>query len=296
MAPDPLRQLHTAVTIDQVWPRHDLHNRAEPFGDKNLFDNIYSQFDPKILPETIQAHLSERKRFLESLSRCLPQKTNHPCRALEVGCGTGIDSYILAQRMGCSGYGIDLSDEALNFAKKAGQSFSVSLYLGIADILKLPFRDNSFDLVFSQGVLEHFSDDRAATAEQLRVLKPGGSLVINVPQRYTVYTIAKHYRIRSGDWPWGYETEYSCRRLRKLGRHFGLREIEVLGYGYWFSRLEPVWVLRSFCSKFQKINPLRGHRLSQRVFRLYDRFWNLLEENLGHHFLRNVVIVFRNLQ
>ena len=174
MEPDPLRQLHTAVTIDQVWPRHDLHNRAEPFGDKNLFDNIYRQFDPKILPETIQAHLSERKRFLESLSRCLQQQTDHPSRTLEVGCGTGIDSYILAQRMGCSGYGIDLSDEALIFARKAGQSFSVSLYLGIADILKLPFRDNSFDLVFSQGVLEHFTDEKAATAEQLRVLKPGG--------------------------------------------------------------------------------------------------------------------------
>ncbi len=63
----------------------------------------------------------ENTRFLETLSRCLQQQTNHSCRALEVGCGTGIDSYLLAQKTGCSGYGIDLSDEALNLARKAGQ-------------------------------------------------------------------------------------------------------------------------------------------------------------------------------
>ena len=51
-----------------------------------------------------------------------------------------------------------------------------------ADILNLPFAENSFDMVFCNHVLEHIEDDAKAMSELFRVLKPGGMGIFQVPQ------------------------------------------------------------------------------------------------------------------
>jgi len=51
-----------------------------------------------------------------------------------------------------------------------------------ADILDLPFEDNTFDIVFCNHVLEHIEDDKKAMSELYRVLKPGGMGVFQIPQ------------------------------------------------------------------------------------------------------------------
>lgn len=74
-------------------------------------------------------------------------------RVLEAGCG----SAKILERLG-SGYvgvGCDLSYNAVKEAKDSCR------HLVVCDIKKLPFKDNSFDLVFNQGVMEHFSDSEA---------------------------------------------------------------------------------------------------------------------------------------
>jgi len=85
-----------------------------------------------------------------------------------------------------------------------------------ANAFKIPVPDATFDIVFHQGLLEHFKDPLPLLEEQFRVLKPGGFLLVDVPQRYHIYTVIKHTLIFLNKWFAGWETEFSIGRLTKL--------------------------------------------------------------------------------
>lgn len=94
---------------------------------------------------------------------------------LDAGCGTG-NNLLHLQRRGRA-VGIDLSEEALLFCRTRG----VAAVRG--SVLVLPFANGSFDGVTSFDVIYHrwVEDDRAAVAEMVRVLKPGGFVLVRVP-------------------------------------------------------------------------------------------------------------------
>jgi SAM-dependent methyltransferase len=85
---------------------------------------------------------------------------------LEIGCGEG---FLLSALRGSRLAAIDLSSEALRSAR---QRVAADFCVAIAE--RLPFSENTLDLVLAVGVMEHFIDDGEATREILRVLKPGG--------------------------------------------------------------------------------------------------------------------------
>jgi ubiquinone/menaquinone biosynthesis C-methylase UbiE len=91
-----------------------------------------------------------------------------PLRLLDVGCGTGQSRRIYANRLG-SYIGLDLSLAALRVARRRSGGDWLQ-----ADALRLPLRAASFDLVAFSSVLHHVPDRRAALAEAVRVLRPGG--------------------------------------------------------------------------------------------------------------------------
>ena len=96
-------------------------------------------------------------------------------RLLDAGCGTGFNLLAFA-RFGTT-LGIDLSAEALRFCRERG----VRALRG--SVLRLPFAAAAFDAVTSFDVIYHdwVGDDRAAVAEMVRVLRPGGALLVRVP-------------------------------------------------------------------------------------------------------------------
>lgn len=98
-----------------------------------------------------------------------------PRRILDAGCGTGSNLAHLRSRG--TALGIDISDEALRFCRTRG------VPVARAGLLALPFPDACFDWVTSFDVLYHrwVTDDRAATTELVRVLRPGGLLLVRVP-------------------------------------------------------------------------------------------------------------------
>lgn len=94
---------------------------------------------------------------------------------LDAGCGTGNNLVHLARRG--RAVGIDLSPEALRFCRSRG----VTVVQG--SVLSLPVRDGVFDCATSFDVLYHrwVTDDRSAVRELVRVLRPGGLLLVRVP-------------------------------------------------------------------------------------------------------------------
>jgi len=155
---------------------------------------------------------------------------------LEVGCGRGATLLELAKR-GADVVGLDYSDEAIRVSRGlAGQAQPRGKVVFIAgNAQKMPFSDGSFDFVFSVGLIEHFEDPMEVLAEQYRVLRPGGFCLVQVPQKYSLYTVVKKALIRVGKWPYGgWETEFSDREISALVREAGLEPRYVTGYGSFF--------------------------------------------------------------
>jgi len=153
-------------------------------------------------------------------------------RVLEVGAGTGRDSFGMVEH-GASVFMIDYSINSLNIIKNIATEEKVEVSPIGGNAFSLPFPDGMFDLVFHQGLLEHFREDDANNLlkENIRVLKSGGLLLVDVPQRYHVYTVMKHILIALDKWFAGWEREFSIPELDNLLRSLGV--VPVYRYGEW---------------------------------------------------------------
>jgi arsenite methyltransferase len=102
-------------------------------------------------------------------------------RVLDLGSGAGTDSLIAAQMVGDQGHvtGIDMTPEMLSKARTAAAEMGVANVEFIeSEAERLPFPDESFDVVISNGVIDLIPDKDAVFAELFRVLARGGRLQI----------------------------------------------------------------------------------------------------------------------
>jgi arsenite methyltransferase len=100
---------------------------------------------------------------------------------LDIGCGAGVDSIIAAKMVGPSGAvtGIDLVPEMLARAGENARLAGVdNVTFRVSSAEQLPFPDNSFDVVISNGVVNLVVDKAKALGEVFRVLKPGGRFML----------------------------------------------------------------------------------------------------------------------
>jgi SAM-dependent methyltransferase len=116
-----------------------------------------------------------QERRLEMIRRYIPLEN---ARLLDIGCGLG--QYVRAfGRYTDRAYGIDIDARRVERGTDEGLS---SLCAAVGEAL--PFADASFDGILLNEVLEHVRSDRETLREALRVLKPGGRIVIFVPNRF----------------------------------------------------------------------------------------------------------------
>ena len=112
-------------------------------------------------------------------------------RLLEVGCGPGIMLPDLLA-MGFEVHGIDVSAEMIRRAEQrmSGHPLGKRCRLAVGDVERLECGEGSFDAVLAMGVLEYLPRYDVALHEMVRVLRPGGCLVLTVPNRAAAYHVS----------------------------------------------------------------------------------------------------------
>lgn len=150
---------------------------------------------------------------------------------LEVGAGTGRDSAELARR-GARVQVLDFADSSLRIVSEMKEREKLdNLRLVRGDAFRAPFADGTFDIVFHQGLAEHFRDPLPLLRENFRILKSGGHCLCDVPQTVHPYTVIKHILIAFDKWFAGWETEFTMPQLQALMKNAGFECTHA--YGDW---------------------------------------------------------------
>jgi SAM-dependent methyltransferase len=103
-------------------------------------------------------------------------------RVLEIGCGNGADAVMFAKH-GAAYVGVDLTDTAVDATRRHLAAEGLEGRCGLANVEQLCYAKESFDIVYSFGVLHHTSSPERAVHEVWRVLKPGGVALIMLYNR-----------------------------------------------------------------------------------------------------------------
>ena len=101
------------------------------------------------------------------------------------------------------------------------------------DNLALPFPDNTFDLVFNSGVIEHYKYplNVQQLKEMARVTKPKGEVIVSVPNSLCLwYEAVKTVLTFFDKWPFGYEEGYTPWKLERSVREAELEPVEITGF------------------------------------------------------------------
>jgi ubiquinone/menaquinone biosynthesis C-methylase UbiE len=105
---------------------------------------------------------------------------------LEIGVGMGADHIEFARAMPRTLAGVDLTPRAIDHTTRRAEIYGIKSDLIVADAENLPFDDNSFDLVYSWGVIHHSPDTQSAVNEIHRVLRFGGQARVMIYHRYSM--------------------------------------------------------------------------------------------------------------
>ena len=149
-------------------------------------------------------------------------------RILDVGCGVGM--YTAAfRRVTRHVFGVEVEAERAREAKDR----AAGVVQAVGE--RLPFKDGSFDVVFSHEVLEHVTDDRLSAAEMARVARPGGRIVVFVPNRlypFETHGVFWRGRYRFGNIPLvNYLPDFLRNRLAPHVRAYTARSLRRLFTG-----------------------------------------------------------------
>jgi ubiquinone/menaquinone biosynthesis C-methylase UbiE len=176
---NPVTQEHSVLLDEEKqrareqWeqdPCGAVYGRDEEFGTREFFDEV------------------ERYRYQE-YAPWMPKVMGFDQfagqRLLEVGCGMGTDLLQFA-RGGAICTGVDLTPRSIEISRHRFALYGMTGDFLLTDGERLPFPDESFDVVYSNGVLHHTPDTAAGIREIHRVLKPGGTAKVMLYYRHSL--------------------------------------------------------------------------------------------------------------
>ena len=146
---------------------------------------------------------------------------------------------------GAHAFGVDISPGIVWGARDSFERRDLVLRGVLSDVRALPFRDKSFNAIYSMGTVEHFAETEEALEELYRVLRPGGSAIIGVPNRWDPFLrpllVTILYPL--GLYGYGFEKSYSRRRFRRMLTRAGfvvIAETGILFVPGWLRMLDLV--------------------------------------------------------
>ncbi|MBI5642859.1 MAG: class I SAM-dependent methyltransferase [Deltaproteobacteria bacterium] len=201
--------------------------------DKTLYDQFFE----------LESHhwwfVARREIILRQIRANLPQKANNS--VLDVGCGTGIMLEYLKEFGDVRG--MDFSADAVNYSNLRLKGAVEVKQGGLTG--KLPYKENTFNLITLLDVIEHIDDDRKALKAAFRILKPGGTLVCTVPAYMFLWSghdVLNHHKRR-----------YTSRELGEKVAGAGFRIEKIT---YFNSLLSPaVFLARCLVPASKRLEP-----------------------------------------
>lgn len=193
-------------------------------------------------------------------------------RLLDIGCGSGRHTCEAYRLKGIVAVGADLNiedlkqaRERLRFHDRLGEHGGGSWCLSTADVRRLPFPDRHFHAVICSEVLEHIPEHHHAIDELVRILKPGGHLVVSVPRYFPeriCWALSREYHQANQ----GHVRIY---RKKDLIRMIASTGIVLYRVHYAHSLHSPYWWLKCL------VGPTRD---DSTAVNLYHRFltWDIL--------------------
>jgi ubiquinone/menaquinone biosynthesis C-methylase UbiE len=140
---------------------------------------------------------AERRQYFDEISKRryhgrewhVPIVANFPAyrgkEVLEIGCSIATDGLEFA-RAGANYTGVDLTPHSIELAEERFRIFNVPGNFVVANAEELPFPDNSFDHIYSFGVIHHAPHPEKIAAQMHRVLRPGGTFTVMLYNRNSI--------------------------------------------------------------------------------------------------------------
>ena len=170
-------------------------------------------------------------------------------RVLNIGCSEPVDEVFWVNLVK-EWHALDINEAAINVAKKlASEALPPQLYAKlkfiVGDATMLDLEDEYYEVVVSFSTIDHIPDkeDRAkAVSEMCRVLKPGGYLIITVPNKWDLYYSYNSNKLqKEGKAIFGYEYQFSPLELKRLLKLNGLKIVDCASTAFnpfsYFDRL-----------------------------------------------------------
>ena len=159
----------------------DLKERVRAFWQEHPCGSKFSnaQIGTREFFDRVEQHRYEKEWHIPAAADFA---STRGLRVLEIGCGVGTDGLQFA-RAGATYTGVDLTEAAVELARKNFASAGMAGDFRVSDAENLDFADESFDIVYSHGGLHHTPDIEAAVREIHRVLKPGGRAIVMLYHR-----------------------------------------------------------------------------------------------------------------
>jgi SAM-dependent methyltransferase len=192
----------------------------------DLWDSFWAIHATK---EDLFHNILWRLRFLfsSSYARQLARYTSKIsfAKILEVGCGSARTLHYLDKNYTSSlCYAMDLSPIAIQIVRNISPAFNS----GVASAFDLPISAGQIDVVFSIGLIEHFTRQQARQIilEKIRVARQGGVIAIVVPWQSSVYNLMVR-KAFGKHWPFGDENPFHRAELALFMQELGLSAVQI---------------------------------------------------------------------